>query len=132
MDRYRAMRLSGEALILAGILIMAWAALEGQVSFALVLIIPVIYGTGPLAVISFLSIFIGMALVLLSFLRSVGRVDTITAHQGTKKEWGGVILIGPIPIIIGSAGMLKRRGVIVLLAVLSVIVLVLFLLTILR
>ncbi len=132
MDRYRAMRLTGEALILAGILIMAWAALEGQVSFALVLIIPVIYGTGPLAVTAFLSIFAGMALVFLSLLRSLGRVDTVNAHKGTKKEWGGVILIGPIPIIIGSAGMLRGRKAILLLAVLSVIVLVLFLLTILR
>jgi uncharacterized membrane protein len=132
MDRYRAMRLSGIALMLAGIAMMIWAAVEGQLSFALVLIIPIIIGTGPLAAISFLSIFAGMVLAFLSFFKVATRVDTTAEPMRTKKEWGGVILIGPIPIIIGSPGMLKGRGAILLLAGLSLIVLALFLLTVLR
>jgi uncharacterized membrane protein len=43
-----------------------------------------------------------------------------------------VILIGPIPIVIGSAGMLKKRGALVLLTILSLLAMALFLLAIRR
>ena len=132
MDRFRAIRLLGASLILLAIALLAWAVLDGQVSFALVFIIPVLYGTGPLLAVSVLMAFGGAALLFLSFFGPAVRSDASAAPEGAKKEWGGVILIGPIPIIIGSAGMLKGRKAIVLLAVLSVIVLALFLFTILR
>lgn len=132
MDRYRAMRLSGVLLILTGIVLMAWAALEGQASFALVLVIPVLYGTGPLAAVAGLAIFSGVVLVFLSFIRAAEGAEAEETPEGVKKEWGGVILIGPIPIVIGSAGMLKGRRAIILLAVLSMLVLALFLFTFLR
>ena len=127
MDRSRAMRLSGASLLLLAIALLAWAVLDGQVSFALEFIIPVLYGTGPLLAVAVLMAFAGMMLVFLSVLGPGVRTETSAGSEGAKKEWGGVILIGPIPIVIGSAGMLKGRGAIVLLAVLSVLVLALFL-----
>jgi uncharacterized protein (TIGR00304 family) len=131
MDRYRALRFAGGALVMLGIVLLVLAVLEGQASLALVLIVPVIYGTGPLLAISVLMIFAGLALAFLSFFQATPGTDTANAPRG-KKEWGGVILIGPIPIVIGSAGMLKGRGAIVLLVMLSILVLLLFLFTFLR
>lgn len=131
MDRYRALKIAGGALVMLGIVLLVLAVLEGQASLALVLIIPVIYGTGPLLAISVLMIFAGLALVFMSFFQTAPGMDTANAPR-EKKEWGGVILIGPIPIVIGSAGMLKGRGAIVLLAMLSILVLLLLLFTFLR
>ncbi|MDW5561597.1 MAG: DUF131 domain-containing protein [Methanomassiliicoccus sp.] len=127
MDRFRAMQLSGAALVLLGIVVLAWAAAAGQVSVALVLIVPVLYGTGPLVAFAALAVFAGMVLLSLSlFGRPGGRDAGITSATG-KREWGGVVLIGPIPIVFGSPGMLEGRGVLALLAALSIIVLLLFL-----
>jgi len=131
MDRYRVLRFAGGALVMLGLVLLVLAVLEGQASLALVLIVPVIYGTGPLLAISVLMIFAGLVLAFLSFFQAAPGADTANAPRG-KKEWGGVILIGPIPIVIGSAGMLKGRGAIVLLAMLSILVLLLFLFTFLR
>lgn len=132
MDRYRAMRLASALLMAGGFLLLAWAALQGQVSFAFVLIIPVIYGAGPLAALSMLMVFAGVMLLFLSLFKSTVRMDALAAPETAKKEWGGVILIGPVPIVIGSAGMLKRRGPLILLAILSTVLLVFFLLMFLR
>jgi uncharacterized membrane protein len=131
MDRYRALRLTGGLLLAAGIVLLAWAAAEGQVSLALVLIVPVLYGAGPLAALSFVTIFAGIVLAFLSFFRSAACEDGPAAPEGGK-EWSGVILIGPIPIVIGSAGMLKKRGALVLLTILSLLAMALFVLAIRR
>lgn len=132
MDRSRAMRILGASLLLLAVALLVWAVLDGQVSFALVFVIPVLYGTGPLLAVSVLMAFAGMMLVFLSFFGPAVRTGTSATPEGTKKEWGGVILIGPIPIVIGSAGMLRGRWAIALLAVLSVLVLALFLIVFLR
>jgi uncharacterized membrane protein len=132
MDRSRAMRLLGASLLILAAALFAWAVLDDQVFFALVFVIPVLYGTGPLMAVSVLMAFAGMMLVFLSFFGPAARSDASAAPEGAKKEWGGVILIGPIPIVIGSAGMLRGRGAIILLAVLSVFVLALFLIAFLR
>jgi uncharacterized membrane protein len=127
MHRHRVMRLSGELLILLGLVLLAWAVLEGQASFALLFVIPVLYGSGPLVAIAALMVFGGAVLVFLSFFKAPAGKDTIASPGRAEREWGGVILIGPVPIVIGSAGMLKGRGAIVLLAALSVLVLLFFL-----
>ncbi len=132
MDRYRAMRLTGGSLVLLGVLLLAWAVLQGAVSFALVLIVPVLYGTSPLMAVSMLMVFAGLVLVFMSFFRPAERTGPVASPEGVKKEWGGVILIGPIPIVIGSAGMLRGRGALALLAVLATFMLVIFLFTLLR
>jgi uncharacterized membrane protein len=132
MDRSRAMRLLGASLLILAAALFAWAVLDGQVFFALVFVIPVLYGTGPLMAVSVLMAFAGMMLVFLSFFGPAVRSDASATPEGAKKEWGGVILIGPVPIVIGSAGMLRGRGAIILLAVLSVFVLALFLIAFLR
>ncbi|MBI0584404.1 MAG: DUF131 domain-containing protein [Methanomassiliicoccus sp.] len=132
MDRSRATRVSGVLLLAAGTLLLAWAVAEGQASIAFLLIIPVIYGSGPLAALSVLAIIGGMMLIFLSLVPSRARESVEGPAQETNREWGGVVLIGPVPIIIGSAGMLKDRRVLMLLAIISSLVLALFLFTLLR
>lgn len=128
----RAMRLSGALVIAAGAALMAYAALEGELSFALVLIVPVLYSSGPLAAVAVLMVFAGAALVFLSFFLAAVRAGAERAPEGRRNMWGAVVLIGPVPIIIGSAGTLRSRRALVLMALLSALVLALFLIACLR
>jgi len=132
MDPCRSVRLSGAIVIVIGAALMAYAALEGELSFALVLIVPVIYGSGPLAALAALMVFAGAALVFLSFLLAAVRAGAEPAPGRKVKEWGAVVLIGPVPIIIGSGGALRSKSALVLLAILSFLFFALFLLIYLR
>jgi uncharacterized protein (TIGR00304 family) len=49
-----------------------------------------------------------------------------------KREFGGVVLIGPIPIVFGSARALRGTWALAALGVLSLLVLLLFLFILLR
>jgi uncharacterized protein (TIGR00304 family) len=133
------LRAVGALLITGGALLLLWALATGQASIALVVIIPIIYGTGPLVALSILMVFAGIVLVFMSMVVA-GPPDEGTgegaSHQGedrteVRREWGGVVLLGPVPIVFGSAGALKDRRVLMALSVMSLIILVLFILAIL-
>ena len=76
---------------------------------ALLLFIPIFYGSG---IYSFFGIVCIIAAILLAFfgyallfkcdLIDEEPIDKISSKEGVKKRFGGVVLIGPIPIIIGS------------------------------
>lgn len=76
----------------------------------LLFFIPVFYGMGILALIGVICIMFGMVMLFYSFMFSIPeQVKTITledidTHFETEKKnkFGGVIFIGPIPIIFGS------------------------------
>ncbi len=97
-------------LFILGLVLAAYAVITGEANFALFLIFPVIYGGG-------MFLLLGIALIFLSFISffflSIGGMgspsyghDRYGAEGGerTKKEtdYGGVIFIGPIPIIFGK------------------------------
>ena len=88
------------------ILFFILAALSGELHIGFIVIIPIIIGSGFYA-------FIGFLLIFLSFIFFfIGRISlNIPTNSMNKKETpqtqkniqtGGVILIGPIPIIFGS------------------------------
>jgi uncharacterized protein (TIGR00304 family) len=98
--------ISGIAFIIAGI-----AAGEGSVGIFVIL--PFVYGNGPLMIAGMLLIFISFPIFMLSQFRTTGRAYReegygIDGHYTeykdtrTKKHAGGLILIGPIPIAISS------------------------------
>lgn len=71
-----------------------------------------------LILVAFVIIFIGILLLMLSSMRS---------REG-KVEGGGVIIIGPLPIVIGTGERISKV-LLVLALVLTVVTLILFLLT---
>ena len=116
---------------------MAFAVARGQANVYLVLVIPVIVGTGPLA-------FLGIGLVFAGFLSTFllwpprfavdpGDRDAVPTPPGgapPARRWGGVLFLGPIPIIFGSDPRMTRTmlliGVVLFAALVALTVLVLF------
>jgi len=124
-----------------GILLIIIGISTGSSHVALFLIFPVIYGKGPLSLLGFLLIFLGLFLIFLSPLHSWNRefeghypspsnyeefsqseIFPQTEVQSEKK-YGGVILIGPIPIVIGS-----DKNMVIIALTLSLIFLSIFIL----
>ncbi len=104
-------------LILAGLALLFYAVVIGEATVSLFIIFPVIYGSGPYSLLAILLLVVGIILLFFSPLWEIkyGKygVDEEYTHtdanpynfQGqreNKTKYGGVILIGPIPIIFGS------------------------------
>src|SRR5437879_11414361 len=89
---------------------MALAVARREASVYLVLIIPVIVGTGPLA---FLGVFLVFAGFLLTFLLWPFRFEAEPEGQDIRpvssegappaRRWGGGLFLGTIPVIFGVA-----------------------------
>lgn len=130
--RQRALLGAGITLVMAGGFLLAWAVAAGQAELTLLLIIPVVHGTGALMALSMLLIFVGLALTLMSIAwGTVGEIDG-TTQEGAGKEWGGVILIGPIPIVFGSGRSLRGKWPLMALLIISSLLLLMLVLTALR
>src|SRR5207244_12898185 len=85
---------------------MAFAVSRGEANVYLVLVIPVIVGTGPLAL---LGVFLVIAGFLLTFLLWPSRLVAEPGDRGVSpvspegappaRRWGGGLFLGPIPVI---------------------------------
>ena len=121
-------------LLLGGIALVVAAVATGEADVSLVLIFPVFSGSGPLFLL-------GVLLMVASFIAvfaliASGQVDT-GLGQGAqdqarpeststrKTKYGGVVLIGPVPIAFGSD---KRIALIMLVIGVAIAILVLGLL----
>ncbi len=105
-------------LFLSGIFIIILAVIKGEASIALFLIFPVIYGSGVLTILGILLIMLGVFLLFLSpfSYESIKGApispmeyeyqepnEKIGGEEIEKKaKFGGVVMIGPIPIVFGS------------------------------
>jgi uncharacterized protein (TIGR00304 family) len=127
-------------LFVSGLALLAYSAFEGSLQVTWVLIIPVFSGTGIFAFLGTLLIIVGIILFFLVYLKgftdqyeparggqgNVGQPPTRTAQpQGASKKFGGVVLVGPIPVIFGSDP--KLTIVIVVLAIILIVVTLLLL-----
>ena len=102
------------ALLTAGIVMLIAAALRGEISIALILIFPVIFGSGLFAFLGMLSIVGGIFILFINFAIGIPigqpeqpEKDVIyptydTSNRKEQVKGGGVVLIGPIPIVFGS------------------------------
>jgi len=133
----RLIRWVGPASFVAGVLTMAIAVAQRQANVYLVLVIPVIVGTGPLAFLGIILVFAGFLLTFLlwpaRFVEDPGNQDALpTPPQGAApaRRWGGVLFLGPIPVIFGSDPRMTRTmlliGVILSLALVALTVIALF------
>lgn len=102
--------------LFSGILFILISILQGEADVALFVIIPVIYGSG-------IYLAIGIFLIFLSFIlffvfsavglkKEMSRKEK-TDHRGkkvkTESKYGGVIFIGPIPIIFGKDKSISKK-----------------------
>lgn len=124
----RAIRALAAVLLIAGVALAAAAVATGEADLALLIILPVIYGGGALLALSILLLLGAFVLLFLSFPAEERDREARTEGSGrTERRAGGVILIGPIPIIFGSKGALSDRWLILSLIVLTIIGAALFL-----
>src|SRR3990172_983782 len=114
----RAIRFLGPGLLAAGIALLAAGFALGEATLSLVLIIPVITATGPW---SFLGILITVAGFFTTFLFWPARMADVP--QPVERRWGGVVFLGPFPIVFGSDQRVTRLmlalGVVLFLALLA-------------
>ena len=97
----REMRILALMLLITGIVLLAYSGFRGDLRFSLFFIIPIIYGTGGYAALGVLLTFMGVLLLFLTPFFSLTTAQQLEPPK-TEKKWGGVIFIGPLPIIFGS------------------------------
>ena len=103
----RLLRLVGVGALVVGAALIAVGIYQGDVVVALVIIFPVLVSTGGIGALGIILLALGvMALVLDRFMDgSASWEDGQGAEVERTKggtDFGGVVLIGPIPIIFGS------------------------------
>jgi len=105
----------------AGIVLLILAYIRGDVETGLFVIFPFIHGSGPLA-------FAGILLIILSFFLFVFSLPF--EKERVEKKTGGILLIGPIPVIFASDSDMAKMLVSIALGtmVLMVVLLIFFLL----
>jgi len=126
------LRILAICMIVAGAALLVYCIAIGEMQVALVLIVPVVFGSSILGILVIgliiAGVFVAIADSFLSSEResSPDRLPNEDGLTGTaqRKGFGGVVLIGPIPIVFGSS---KRMAL--LAAVIAVIILVLMVLS---
>jgi uncharacterized protein (TIGR00304 family) len=111
--------------VLSGVALLAWAVSRGEAELYLVVIIPVISGTGPVFAAGALLFMVGLMVTFVGYsLRSMERMEALEgpppqARQGEARppasgspsggaEFGGVVFIGPVPIVFGRGQRASR------------------------
>lgn len=127
----RLIQLAGPAVLIVGLGTLALAVVRGEASLYLIVVIPAVVGTGPLAFLGILLVFVGFFLTF--FLWSTGvplpraeptEIPAVTpAETRPPRRWGGVVFLGPIPLVFGSDPQMTRMmlvlGAILFLALLG-------------
>ncbi|MEK6987203.1 MAG: DUF131 domain-containing protein [Candidatus Thermoplasmatota archaeon] len=109
----RAARFLGPVLFVGGVAALAVAFLQDQATLNLFLVFPVITALGPWAFLGVLLVAAGFASFLFSWplreetLPEPPQAPAATVPPGvsptaSSRRWGGVVFLGPIPIVFGS------------------------------
>src|SRR5512137_322664 len=107
----RLLRVLGVGMLVAGIVAIIAGALTGDIQVGLAFFfIPYLSSSSALGALAILLVFGGIAVMMLDAVSSWGRMGpagdeerTREPDGGPKKEFGGVVLIGPLPIVFGSS-----------------------------
>jgi len=97
--------------LLAGILLVIFSIIEGEAKIGLLFIVPIIYGTGVYLALGILLIFLSFIMFFLFLGPTVEGREIKRERTKTHKEssYGGVIFIGPIPIIFGKDKSMAKK-----------------------
>ncbi|HYM40738.1 MAG TPA: DUF131 domain-containing protein [Thermoplasmata archaeon] len=112
----RLVRLAGPALFLGGLAALAVGFLQGEATLSLFVVFPVVTATG---VWSILGIVFMVAGVFVFFLTgSIPDTSPVapgpvpppagTPPAAPQRRWGGVVFLGPIPVVFGSDERIAR------------------------
>lgn len=109
----RPLRFAGPALFVAGIAALAYAVLQGGATLSLFLVFPIVTASGAWGFLGILLIVAGFAALFLTWsswgvpseppaptTENVQPPRTASAPSG--RRWGGVVFLGPVPIVFGS------------------------------
>jgi uncharacterized protein (TIGR00304 family) len=99
--------LSGMFLVL-GIIFLLLSSLQGDLRVGIFLIFPFVIGSGLYAILGLLFLILAFFLFILRFSPKTSISEPTTSSQdniGQKPtmKGGGIVLLGPIPIIVGSS-----------------------------
>ena len=125
-------------LFVAGVALIIASVSNGEGQVGLFLIFPFIVTQGWIGALGSLLIFLAIISVFVGFWGSARRdltqtSETISSPVGqTKKKYGGVVLIGPIPIVFGSDEKIAKSMLIIALAILAAFVLIFLILSLTR
>jgi uncharacterized protein (TIGR00304 family) len=111
----RLTRWLGPAVLGIGLAILALAVGRGEARVYLVVIVPVVAGTGPLGFLGIVLVFVGFFLTFLLWstrteARSLEKLAGAGPAEGppATRRWGGVAFLGPIPLVFGSDPRMTR------------------------
>ncbi len=111
----RPLRILGLLLALLGLCLIGFGIFTGELQVALFIIFPLVYGQGLLGAAGIFLIFLGFVVFFLSFSvetapsRKEASGDESPPAEREKSRFGGVVFIGPIPIVFGSGKELLRN-----------------------
>jgi len=135
----RWLRVLGLVLLVAGVALIAASVATGQGHVFLLLVIPVYTGTGVLGFLGIFAVFLGFFLTTLGSAwrgipapaapppGSVPPADAPPSAVPSPAKYGGVVMLGPIPIVFGS-DMQVAKWMMILGLILAALVIATFLL----
>jgi uncharacterized protein (TIGR00304 family) len=109
--------------LVIGIVFFAFGFYKGNVEGGIIVIFPYIAGTGIYALLGFIFFILAFFLFIYSFKTNIEFFNEIKDEKTGKKtsfKGGGVVLIGPIPIVFGS-----NLKIAILLMIISIIIILL-------
>jgi uncharacterized membrane protein len=134
------LKLAALALIALGVAVLAIGAASGDGELIILLFIPVYRGTGPYALGGGLLIFLGIIVGLIYFFKryapapyegAPGKSQSPSGGQGPagagRPKTGGVVFLGPIPIVWGSDAKTTLYTIIIGIIVITTVLVSIFL-----
>lgn len=119
--RVRPVRVAALIIMVLSILMLIYSGISGDLELYMLFIIPVLRIRGIIGPISILLLIAGLIVLLISnfkgTIREYGgipskRGDNISKRKGpgssSRSEWGGVIFLGPFPIVFGNARIVEK------------------------
>ena len=137
----RPIRFLGPVLFVAGIVVVVFASARGEANLLIVLVFPVVQATGGLGALGVLLLVAGFVASFFA-LPFRGGPEVVVPPTGPSppapppaatpsRRWGGVVFLGPIPIVFGSDARMTRTmlllGIVLFLALLALTLIVVFL-----
>jgi len=119
-------------LFISAITMIAISVILGESEFGLFIIFPFVMGSGVLAVTGAVLMFVSILLMFISIASQLPtheeiRPTTAQLPVTPKREYGGVVMIGPFPIAFGSDSKIARIMMMIGILVFLLIVIVLIL-----
>lgn len=126
----RRLSLLALACLIGGVALLAYSAAVGQVQGYLVLIFPVFTGSGPISLAGMGLIILGFVLGFFSLSRvplaapeespPTGRpapVPSAPSRAPPTRRFGGVVFLGPLPVVFGSDAKMSKYMLVLAVAV---------------